>query len=199
MKKTVTDKSHKLTNIKALWAYLLVGSTIGLLASFIQTIERINYAKNPKVPLVCDLNPVFSCGNVFDAWQSAVFGFSNSLMCIVFFAVTMGIALTGITSSQINRKLRYVFHFFSLFFLGFGAWYLWQSTYRIGYICIFCVFCYLAVILMNWAWLRINGDDIFKNSKYSAAWVKAKKSGADTFLWLTWAIVVGASIALHFW
>jgi uncharacterized membrane protein len=169
-----------------------------MLASFIQTIERIEYAKHPTAALSCDLNSVFSCSNVFDAWQSAVFGFSNSLLCIVFFAVTMGIALAAATNSKLNKKLRLIMHFFAVFFLGFGAWYLWQSTYKIGYICIFCVACYSAVIAINWAWLKLNARDIFTSKSAAKRWAWVEATGADNFAWALWSIVIAAMIALHF-
>ena len=184
---------------KTIWAVLTVNAAAGLLASFIQTIERINYAKNPKLPLQCDINSVFSCSNVFDAWQSSVFGFSNSLLCIVFFAVIAGAGLAAATGSEINRMLRLVLHSFSVFFLGFGAWYLWQSTYVIGYICVFCSICYTAVIAMNWAWLRINAADYFDSKKSYKKWQKIEKSGADTFGWLLYAIIFAFAMGIHFW
>lgn len=182
-----------------IWTILTISASAGMLASFIQTIERINYAKNPKLPLQCDINSVFSCSNVFDAWQSSVFGFSNSLMCIVFFAVLVGAGLAAATGSQINKILRFVLHSFSLFFLGFGAWYLWQSTFVIGYICVFCTICYMAVIAINWAWLRINASDYFDTKKSLKKWQNIEKSGADTFGWMIYAIAFAAMIAFHFW
>lgn len=182
-----------------IWWVLTISAFAGMLASFIQAIERINFADNPTKPLQCDINGVFSCSNVFDAWQSSVFGFSNSLMCIVFFAVLAGTGLAAATGSEINRMLRLVFHSFSIFFLGFGAWYLWQSTFVIGYICIFCTICYTAVIAMNWAWLRINAKDYFESKKASKKWQKIERSGADTFGWILYALLFTAMIAFHFW
>jgi uncharacterized membrane protein len=180
------------------WSLLALGSAVGLLASFIQTVERINYAKNPQVALSCDLNSIFSCTNVFDAWQSSVFGFSNSLMCIVFFALTLGAALAGLTGSNLQKHLRLTLQFFSLFFLGFGAWYLWQSAYVIGALCIFCIGCYGSVIVMNWAWLRINANDLPLSSKGKKVLQNCFKSGADTFGWVLYGIIVAGILAFRF-
>lgn len=184
---------------KSLWATVTIGSSVGLIASLIQTIERINSALNPKVVLSCDLNSIFSCTNVFNAWQSRVFGFSNSLICMIFFATTAGLALAALTGSKLNLKLRYVFQFFSVFFLAFGAWYLWQSTFRIGYICIFCIFCYSGVIAMNWAWFRINYKD-YKLSKITKTKLQQfVDNGGDLFVAIIWAIVIAAMIIFKFW
>lgn len=182
-----------------LWWVLTGSSFAGMLASFVQAIERINYADNPSQPLQCDINSVFSCSNVFEAWQSSVFGFPNALMCIVFFAVLAGAGLVAATGSALNKTLRLVLHSFSMFFLAFGAWYLWQSTFVINYICIFCTICYAAVIAMNWAWLRINATDYFTSKSSLKKWQKIERSGADTFGWLLYAVVFAAVMIFHFW
>lgn len=185
-------------NFKNNWIILLIGSIIGLVSSLIQTIERISYAVKPEVALQCDINAVFSCSNVFDAWQSSFFGFSNSLLILAFFGILTGISLAGVSGSKINKKLRFILQFFALFFLAFGTWYLWQSTFVIGYLCIFCSFNYLAVVIVNWAFIRINADDIFRSKSSAAKWTKFQQSGADTFLWLLWCLLVAGTVFMHF-
>lgn len=184
---------------RALWWTLTGASIVGLLASLIQTIERIQFAKDPITKLTCDLNSVFSCSNVFDAWQSSVFGFSNSLMCMLFFGITAGVALAAATGSALHRTLRLVFHFFSVFFLGFGAWYLWQSAYYIGALCVFCIFCYAAVIVMNWAWFRLHYRELFTDKRRAAAVERFVAQGGDTFVAIVWALCITAMFVLKFW
>lgn len=177
-------------NEKKLWLVASIGSAIGLIASFIQLIERISYADQPLKALTCDINSIFSCSSVFDGWQSSFFGFSNSIMSLAFFAVVFGVALSGLTGSVINKYLRHTLHFFSVFFLVFGAWYLYQTVYVIGALCIFCIFLYVGVVLLNWAFLRINIEDLVKNPQLKTKARKLVASGADTFLWVLWAIVI---------
>ncbi len=182
-----------------MWWIITGASFVGLVSSLLQTIERINYAKHPSIPLTCDINAIFSCRNVFDAWQSSVFGFSNSLVCMLFFALTAGVALTGATGSILNRYLRSIFHFFSVFFLGFGAWYLWQSTYRIGSICIFCLFCYASVIFMNWAWFRLHYRELPLSKQKAAKLANFVKNGGDLFITVLWVLLFAGMIIFHFW
>jgi uncharacterized membrane protein len=182
-----------------LWWVIAGFSAIGLISSLIQTIERISYALHPKIALTCDINAIFSCSNVFDAWQSSVFGFSNSLVCMMFFALTAGVALAGATGSEISRALRYIFHFFALFFLGFGAWYLWQSTYAIGYICVFCLACYAAVITINWAWFRLNYKQLPLKKASANKLERFVANGGDVFIAALWAMIIAFMIGLRFW
>lgn len=186
------------TSYKNAWLIATIGAGVGAIASFIQTVERISFADNPTATLACDVNSVFSCSSVFSEWQSSVFGFSNSIMCLLFFGVLLGIGLAGLTGSLIAKGLRLTLHFFSIFFLFFGAWYLQQSTFAIGALCIFCMFCYSGVIALNWAWLRINAGDLPLSASAKKALHRAITRGADTFFWILWAIVIAAMFIYKF-
>jgi hypothetical protein len=90
-------------------------------------------------------------------------------------------------------------HFFSVFFLFFGAWYLQQSAFDIGALCLFCIFCYGGVILINWSWLRININDLpllAKKQKNNMQKIMAK--GGDTFFWILWALLFVFMLVLAF-
>ena len=185
------------TSKKYVWLTIIISAVLGGLAAFVQTVERINYALHPSSPLTCDINSVFSCTNVFDAWQSSVFGFSNSVMCLVFFAVTLGVGLAGITA-EIGKYVRLAMHFFALFFLGFGAWYLQQSAFSISSLCIFCIFCYGGVIGLNWAWLRINVNDLPVSPSVISKIKVGISHGADTLFWALWAIAISGMFIYKF-
>lgn len=181
-----------------MWWTIAGASLVGLAASLIQTIERIQYAEHPVTRLTCDINAIFSCSNVFAAWQSSVFGFSNSLICMMFFALTAGVALAAANGTGLHKTLRHTFHFFAVFFLGFGAWYLWQSTYVIGYICIFCLFCYAAVIAMNWAWFRLQYDKLPVGDRTRRKLGAFVKAGGDTVVAVAWALAIVAMMVIKF-
>ncbi len=193
MAKTTSPQSRIM-----LWQTLVGASLMGLVASFVQTVERIQFADNPAGQLYCDINATFSCSNVFTAWQSSVFGFSNSIMCLAFFAVLLGAALAGLTGAKLSKSFRFSLHGASLFFLGFGAWYLWQSVYVIGALCIFCLFCYAAVILLNLAWLRINANDLplSRANKQHLGRILERKH--DFTFWALYAASFVVAMALHF-
>jgi uncharacterized membrane protein len=186
------------TSLQKTWLILTASAALGAIASFIQIIERISFAENPNTSLVCDVNSVFSCTNVFSAWQSSVFGFSNAIMCLAFFAVLFGVGLGGVFSSGLAKNLRLVMHFFSVFFLLFGAWYLQQSTFVIGSLCIFCIFCYTGVIGLNWAWLRINARDLPLSAVSTKKLMAAISRGADTLFWVLWGLAFVAMFIVKF-
>ncbi len=181
------------------WLAVVLGSAVGGIASFLQVIERIKWAAQPATPLACDLNDAFSCSTVFGAWQSSVFGFSNSILCLAFFAVMLGFGLAGLYSEKLHKTVRLVMHFFALFFLAFGAWYLQQTVFVVGSLCIYCVSCYAGVIALNWGWLRLNADDLPISSRNRAALKAHIKKGNDTFFWALYALLFVAVFAFKFW
>lgn len=182
---------------RAIYSIMAAGGAVGLVASFLQMLEKITLLKNETAELACNLNSVFSCSNVLNAWQSSVFGFPNSLMCIVLFTIFGSVALVGATGGKLTRGLRLGVQALSLFTLGFGLWFLWQSTYIIGSLCIFCIFCFAGLLLVNWGWVRINAADL-PIGRGQAVLRRAIDRGADTFGWILVALLVSFAMLLKF-
>lgn len=177
---------------------MLVGGVIGMIAAFLQTTEKIALLKNKDAVLTCDLNSVFSCTNVLNAWQSSVFGFPNSLMCLILFTIFASIALVGVSGVSLPRKLRLGIHGLSLFTLGFALWFLTQSIYVINALCVFCIFCFVGLLLVNWGWLRLNAADLPIGEHGRACLKRGIASGADTFVWILLGLAVAFAMILRF-
>jgi len=183
---------------KILYGTVTIASVIGFIASFLQMIEKVELLKNPHAVLTCNINAIFSCTNILNAWQSSVFGFPNSLMCIAFFAMTMALGLVGWTGGSMNKKLRLTFQGFALFFIGFGFWYLWQSIFIVGALCIFCIFCYAAVLTISGAWLRLNSNETCLNKKHQKCLNNMIAKNFDILIWVVIAIVIIAEMLIKF-
>jgi uncharacterized membrane protein len=178
---------------------MLGGGILGMVAAFLQTTEKIALLKNKEAVLTCDLNSVFSCSNVLNAWQSSVFGFPNSLMCVALFTIFASIGLVGLSGGQLPRKLRLGIQALSVFTLGFAIWFLTQSIYVINALCILCIFCFAGLLLINWGWLRINAPDLPIGVRGRAALARGIKKGADIFAWLLLAALLAFAMVLHFY
>ncbi|HEX6258589.1 MAG TPA: vitamin K epoxide reductase family protein [Candidatus Saccharimonadales bacterium] len=185
-------------NKRAIYGVMSGGGAVGLAAAFLQMLEKIQLLKNADKALVCDLNSVFSCSSVLSAWQSSVFGFPNSLMCIVFFSAFTVAALAGLSGASLPRSFRISIHAMSLLVLGFALWFLWQSIYAIGSLCILCIFCLAGLLLVNWAWLRINANDLPIGRRGQAALARLIKSDLDTFSWVLLGAVIAFAMLLRF-
>lgn len=178
---------------------MATGGVIGMIAAFLQTTEKIKLLKNKDAILACDLNSVFSCTNVLNAWQSSVFGFPNSLMCMALFTIFTSIALVGVSGGKLPRRLRLGIQGLSLFTLLFALWFLTQSIYVINALCILCIFCFGGLLLVNWGWLRLNAADLPVGERGRAFVERCIKTGADTFVWVLLAITVAFAMVLRFY
>jgi uncharacterized membrane protein len=183
---------------RTVYGIMITGGVIGMIAAFLQTTEKITLLKNKDAILTCNLNSVFSCSNVLNAWQSSVFGFPNSLMCLALFTIFTGIALVGLSGGILPRKLRLGVHALSLFTLGFALWFLAQSIYVIGSLCILCIFCFAGLLMVNWAWLRLNVVDLPFGERGRAALTHAIAKGADIFGWFLLTALVAFAMVLRF-
>lgn len=183
---------------RTIYGAMTAGAAIGMAAAFLQTTEKIALLKNKDALLACDLNSVFSCTNVLNAWQSSVFGFPNSLMCMALFTIFASIALVGASGGSMPRRLRLGIHALSLFTLGFALWFLFQSIYIISALCILCIFCFVGLLVVNWAWLRINAADLPVSQRIRNNLAKGIERGTDTFGWLLLGILVAFAMLLRF-
>ncbi len=184
---------------RILYRIMLAGGVIGMVAAFLQTLEKLVLIANKDAVLPCNLSSVFSCSTVLNAWQSSVFGFPNSIMCLTLFTIFASIALAGASGGTLVRGLRLSIQGLSLFTLGFALWFLWQSTYIIGALCIFCLFCFAGLLAVNWAWLRINASDAPIGGHGRAILSKAIQNGYDTVGWLILGAIVALAMIVRFY
>ncbi len=174
------------------------GGAIGVLAAFFQMLEKLTLLKNKDAILSCDLSSVFSCSNVLNSWQSSVFGFPNSLMCMILFAIFATAGVAGLAASALSRGFRLGVQALSLFTLAFALWFLEQSIYDIGSLCILCIFCFAGLLLVNGAWLRLNAHDLPVGERGRKALSRAIASGADIFGWFILAAIVAFAMLFRF-
>lgn len=180
------------------FAIIAIGAVIGLVAAFMQLLEKLSLLENSQANLLCNINPVFSCTNLLGAWQSSVFGFPNSLMCIIFFVIMATTGIIGWANGEVPKKFRLVFQAMTLFFIGFGFWYIWQSIFVIGAMCIYCVFCYIGVLIVSYAWLRLNYKElpISKNAKKFMN--NLINNQYDILIWAIIAIIIAIEMLIKF-
>jgi uncharacterized membrane protein len=173
----------KLTLNQKYYLVLVLGGLVGFIASFWQLLDKLTLLKNSQAALSCNLNSVFNCSDILNAQQSSVFGFPNSLLCVILFLIAIVLGVAGLTGSILHKWVRFVAQGMALFTVGFGMWYLWQSIFNVGAFCIFCIFCFAGVLIINAAWFRLNYKDLSLSDKWTA-------KGIDYFVWCLIALVI---------
>lgn len=135
---------------------LLIGGTLGFIASFVLTVDKIHILQNPSYSPPCNINPIISCGSVMKTEQASVFGFANSLIGIAAYAVLafFGVCLIGGAKfpSWMWRGLQAGL----AFGLGFVCFLIFQSLYRIHSLCPYCMVVWIVTIASFWYALLYN-------------------------------------------
>lgn len=174
------------------FAVVVLAALVGAGSTITQIVERVALAENADADLLCDINGTFSCGSVLTAWQSSVFGpIPNSAIGLTVFALTLGIAGAGLLGSALSTSAWGVATFFAGFMAGFTVWFLAQTAFVIGQVCLYCLVIGAMVLLMNVAWWRIGERLGFLSGNRfldGAGWLV--RGGTDLMIWGGLAVVV---------
>lgn len=126
--------------LQKLFSYILIiGSIVGLLASFVLTVDTIELVKNPNANLPCNINPFISCTSVATTAQSKIFGFPNSLLGIVAFAMLFAVGVMLFSGGRAKKPLWLLVNLGTLAAIIFVMWFFYESVYVIGSLCIYCM------------------------------------------------------------
>lgn len=184
-------------SIKLYW-FIAVGSAIGLVASFIQLMDKLTILANSSAVLVCDINSALSCSSVLNAPQASVLGPPNALISTVVFSFLLAIGLVGATGGIISKKMRFITQFIALFTLAFGTWFLSQSIFVIQSLCIYCIFNTFGLLLVNASWLRLNYLAFKTGGKFGSFIKQLVVNNYDIPVWITFAAIIIISAMIKF-
>ena len=128
------ESSHKW-----LFGTMLVFGIIGLVVSFILTIEKFHLLQNPDALLSCSINIVLNCSTVMQTWQSSVFGFPNMLIGLMGYPVVIAVAIAGLIGVKFPRQFLIAANICYLLGALFAYWLFFQSVYAIEVLCPWCL------------------------------------------------------------
>lgn len=174
------------------------GSAVGLVASFMQMMDKLTLLKDSGAILACNINSALSCSTVLGADQASVLGPPNALISTVMFCFFLAIGLAGLTGSVISKHMRFITQSLAVFTLAFGFWFLMQSIFVIQSLCIYCIFNTFGLLLINGAWLRLNYLDVRINSRFDSFLKNLVKKNFDILIWLVIAIFIIGSALFKF-
>lgn len=177
-----------------------IGGSIGLLASFILTLDKFKLLENPNYIPDCNINPILSCGSVMKTWEASVLGFPNSFLGMAGFAALLTIGVMLLAGAQ--KMPRW-------FWLGLqtGAvlgvalihWLFFESVYRINALCPYCMVVWAVTITTFWY-------TTLYNLRTGVITTPARLKGLVAFLQrhhgdvlLLWFLVIAGFILNHFW
>jgi uncharacterized membrane protein len=181
---------------KGLGRLLVVTGALGLLASFVITVDKIKLAENPDFHPSCSINPVLSCTNVMRSPQASAFGFPNPLIGLAAYAVVVTVGVGLLTGLRYGRAYWLALNAGMLFGAGFCMWLMSQALYEIGALCLWCCLAWVATITMF-------SYTTAHNLRHGILLAPRALVGFTTeFHWavpVTWCLVIVVLIATRFW
>lgn len=135
---------------KLLGGLLLGGGALGFVAAFVLLLEKLELLKDPDYTPTCSINPILNCGSVMVTEQAEVLGFPNPLIGVAAFPVLMATGAALLAGARLARWYWAGLQAGVTLGLGFVAWLVFQSLYRIGALCPYCMVVWAVVLPVFW-------------------------------------------------
>lgn len=176
------------------WYVVLAGAVLGVVSTVWQTVERIAYASGDG-SAVCDISAVVSCSNVYSHWQSSALGVPNSLIGLPVFAFMASVAVSGLLGSQLSQRFLVGTLGLALFMTGFILWYMEQTAFSIGALCLFCVACMVNITLVSAGLVRVaDAEGALGDGRLGQRVHSLVDAWADLAIWTGLLLAVGAML-----
>ncbi len=129
---------------------MTIAGAIGLAAAIQLTIDKFTLLQNTidgvDTTLSCDFSAFVSCGGVMDSAQAEAFGFPNSIIGIVGFAVVTTLGVLFWTGAPVARWVWTGLQLGCLFGIGFVTWLQYQSIYELELLCPYCIVVWVVMV-----------------------------------------------------
>lgn len=179
-----------------IFASMLVGSVLSLVASFVLSVEALQLAKDPGAALSCSISAVLNCATVALHPSAELFGFPNAFLGLIAEPVVITVAIAGLSGIKFGRKFMFAAQIgYSLGFI-FAYFLLYVSYFVIGALCPWCLLVTLTTTLV---WFAITRFNIRENNLYLPKKLQKKLHGfveRDYDKLVMWGMIVFVVVAI---
>ena len=193
LRKRLPGKESKRRQLAAL--LMLAGSGLGLLASFVLSIESLTLARNSHAVLNCDLNAAMSCSTVANHWSAAPLGFPNSFIGMMTLPVMVTIAVALLAGAKFPKWFMWGAQLGAVAGLLFAGWMFYMSYVEIGALCPWCLTLDAGMLLVCYGLTRYNVVTRMVGGRRMRKFVDR---GFDTFLLALVTVVIVVVILATF-
>lgn len=184
------------------WVFgtMALSGVIGLIASFVLSVDALELAAQPDQTFVCDINAVVSCGAVARSSQASLFGFPNAFLGLISEPVVITIGVAGLGGTVFPRWFLVAAQVVYTLGLVFAYWLFVQSLTQIGAVCPWCL---LITLSTSAVWISLTHHNLMENSfglpeRAHQRALSALRQGADVLaLVVVLAVVAGGVLAVH--
>jgi uncharacterized membrane protein len=161
-----THDDKKLRDNRWIFASMLVGAILSLIASFVLSAEAIQLAKNPDAALSCSVNVIVNCATVAKHPTANMLGFPNSFLGMMAEPVVITVAIAGLAGIKFPRRFMFAAQ------IGYTLGFIF--AYVLFYISMFiiqalCPWCLLVTLTTTFVWFAITRYNIRENNLYLPA------------------------------
>jgi len=153
----------KIRDNRWIFASMLVGALLSLLAAFVLSVEAIQLAKNPNASLSCSVNVVLNCATVAKHPTFELFGFPNSFLGMIAEPVVITVAIAGLAGIAFPRRFMFAAQIGYTLGLIFAIYLFFTSMFVIGALCPWCLLVTASTIFV---WFSITRYNIRENNLY---------------------------------
>jgi len=178
---------------------LVICGTVGLIAAFVLTMEKMSLLSNPSYQPSCNLNPVLSCGSIIRTEQASAFGFPNPFIGLAGFSVVITVGMGLLAGASYKKWFWRGLNAGALFGFVFIHWLFYESLYDIGALCMYCmaVWAITAPIFWYTTLYNLRNKNLPTPKSLRGVVDFAQKHHADILI--VWYLFIILSIASRFW
>ena len=170
---------------------MIISGSIGLVTSFVLSIEAWQLAADSSARFGCDISSVLSCSTVAQTWQARILGFPNAFLGIFFEAVVLAISVAIFAGVKFPRWYMLGTNLLYTIALFFAFWLFGQSYFIIQVLCPWCLLITLTTTLVFGGITRINIRDGVIQAPEGLR--RAVAQGLD---WALWGLIVFGVLAM---
>lgn len=151
-----THKEKTIRDNRWIFASMLIGAALSLLASFVLSVEAVELARNPDADLSCSVNVVLNCATVGKHESASMFGFPNSFLGLIAEPIVITVAIAGLAGIAFPRRFMFAAQIgYSLGFM-FALYLFYLSMFVIQALCPWCLLVTATTTLVFFSITRYN-------------------------------------------
>ena len=170
---------------------MVISGFIGLVTSFVLSIEAWQLAADSSARFGCDISSVLSCSAVAQTWQARILGFPNAFLGIFFEAVVLAISVALCAGVRFPRWYMLGTNLLYTVALFFAFWLFSQSYFVTQVLCPWCLLITLTTTLVFAGLTRINVRDGVIPAPQGLR--RAVAQGLD---WALWGLIIFGVVAM---
>ena len=181
--------------------WLMLGfGILGLVVSFILSVEEFHLLKNPDAVLSCSFNAILNCAGVMKTWQASVFGFPNMFIGLMAFPVVVTTAVVALCGAKLSRVFWRVATVCFALGAGFAYWLFFNSVYDIQILCPWClVITFTTTMLLEVIVHYGLRENVFSFTKKTNERVQSfLDKGFDKLIVASWVVLLAALVLVKF-